>query len=303
MLGRLSLRARLAARRDRARGGRARRRRRRDLHVAALVPVRPHRQHARRPLAAERVRRRAPVAGAGPGGPAARTSWLLAGRTASSCGRSTGRSLAADAACRSSPGGDAGRRRSCPATITLPGAATRARAGPRPLLHRAGRAGGGRYRVRASIEPGEPNRVLVDRRPARRVDSTLHRLLLIELLVTLAVLAGARPRSGSGSCASACGRSRDRADGRGDRRRRPLAAASSAPTSAPRSAGSGSRSTRCSPRSSRRSARARPPSSKLRRFVADASHELRTPLAAVRAYAELFERGADDAARRPRARR
>lgn len=30
----------------------------------------------------------------------------------------------------------------------------------------------------------------------------------------------------------------------------------------------------------------------LRRFVADASHELRTPLAAVRAYAELFARGA-----------
>jgi two-component system OmpR family sensor kinase len=34
----------------------------------------------------------------------------------------------------------------------------------------------------------------------------------------------------------------------------------------------------------------------LRRFVADASHELRTPLAAVRAYAELFTRGAQ---RRP----
>jgi two-component system OmpR family sensor kinase len=32
---------------------------------------------------------------------------------------------------------------------------------------------------------------------------------------------------------------------------------------------------------------------RLRRFVADASHELRTPLAAVRAYAELFRRGAD----------
>jgi two-component system OmpR family sensor kinase len=31
---------------------------------------------------------------------------------------------------------------------------------------------------------------------------------------------------------------------------------------------------------------------KLRRFVADASHELRTPLSAVRAYAELFKRGA-----------
>jgi two-component system OmpR family sensor kinase len=33
---------------------------------------------------------------------------------------------------------------------------------------------------------------------------------------------------------------------------------------------------------------------RLRRFVADASHELRTPLAAVRAYAELFKRGAAD---------
>lgn len=33
---------------------------------------------------------------------------------------------------------------------------------------------------------------------------------------------------------------------------------------------------------------------RLRRFVADASHELRTPLAAVSAYAELFERGANE---------
>ena len=31
---------------------------------------------------------------------------------------------------------------------------------------------------------------------------------------------------------------------------------------------------------------------RLRRFIADASHELRTPLTAVRAYAELFGRGA-----------
>jgi two-component system OmpR family sensor kinase len=33
---------------------------------------------------------------------------------------------------------------------------------------------------------------------------------------------------------------------------------------------------------------------RLRRFVADASHELRTPLSAVQAYAELFDRGARD---------
>jgi len=33
---------------------------------------------------------------------------------------------------------------------------------------------------------------------------------------------------------------------------------------------------------------------RMRRFVGDASHELRTPLAAVRAYAELFDRGAAD---------
>src|SRR6266852_899932 len=32
----------------------------------------------------------------------------------------------------------------------------------------------------------------------------------------------------------------------------------------------------------------------MRRFVADASHELRTPLTAVRAYAELFTRGAEE---------
>jgi two-component system OmpR family sensor kinase len=33
---------------------------------------------------------------------------------------------------------------------------------------------------------------------------------------------------------------------------------------------------------------------RMRRFVADASHELRTPLTAIRGYAELYRRSADD---------
>ena len=85
---------------------------------------------------------------------------------------------------------------------------------------------------------------------------------------------------------------RDGEDGRRDRRRRPLAARR------------GGRPHRGRPARPRAEQHARPhrgvrPSraleaseSKLRRFVADASHELRTPLAAVRAYAELFTRGA-----------
>ena len=50
--------------------------------------------------------------------------------------------------------------------------------------------GGGRYRVRASIEPQDTTHVLVLAAPLSDVDSTLHHLLFIESLVTAAVLLG-----------------------------------------------------------------------------------------------------------------
>ena len=127
--------------------------------------------------------------------------------------------------------------------------------------------------------------MLIVAAPLRDVDSTLHRLLLIELLVT----ASCSPRSSgsaSGSSGSACGRWRrsaktadaiaagdlsqrvERADERTEVGR--LGLALNAMLGRIEDSG-------------------REASERLRRFVADASHELRTPLAAVRAYAELFD--------------
>ena len=50
-------------------------------------------------------------------------------------------------------------------------------------------SGGDSYRVRASIEPQRANCILIVAAPLNDVNSTLHRLLLIELLVTAFVLA------------------------------------------------------------------------------------------------------------------
>jgi two-component system OmpR family sensor kinase len=154
--------------------------------------------------------------------------------------------------------------------------------------------GGDRYRVRASVDPRGQSQVIVATSLAD-VDATLRRLLLIELLVTAAVLAalaalglwvvrlGLRPLDAIGSTASAIAagdlsRRVERAEPHTEVGRLGLAL----------NAMLGQIET---------AFRAREASErKLRRFVADASHELRTPLAAVRAYAELFERGAD---RRP----
>jgi two-component system OmpR family sensor kinase len=123
------------------------------------------------------------------------------------------------------------------------------------------------------------------------VDSTLHRLLLIELIVTVLVIGGIaglglwvvrlglRPLDAIGDTAAAIAAGDlsqrvERAEERTEVGR--LGLALNAMLTQIESA------FRARETSERR----------LRRFVADASHELRTPLAAIRAYAELFGRGA-----------
>jgi two-component system OmpR family sensor kinase len=156
------------------------------------------------------------------------------------------------------------------------------------------RSGGDRFRVRASVEQNSSN-MLVIAVSLHDVDATLHRLLMIELLVTLGVLLalgfiglwvvrlGLRPlraieHTAAAIAAGDLSQRVERAEERTEVGR--LGLALNAMLGQIESA-----------------FRAREASErKLRRFVADASHELRTPLAAVRAYAELFTRGAD---RRP----
>jgi two-component system OmpR family sensor kinase len=145
-------------------------------------------------------------------------------------------------------------------------------------------SGGGRYRVRASEEVLHPGYVLLIAQPLHNVDSTLHRLLLIELLVTAVVLAalaalalwiirlGLRPLRAIETTAEAITA--------GDLSRR---VEHPDPQTEVGRVGSALNTMLDEIETSDR---------RLRRFIADASHELRTPLAAVRAYAELFGRGA-----------
>lgn len=142
------------------------------------------------------------------------------------------------------------------------------------------------YRVRASIEPQAPGRVLFVAASLSDVDGTLHRLLLIELIATAAVLValgalalwvvrlGLRPLSAIETTAEAITA--------GDLSRRVEHAD---PQTEVGRVGSALNTMLDEIEASDR---------RLRRFVADASHELRTPLAAVRAYAELFGRGASE---------
>jgi two-component system OmpR family sensor kinase len=178
-----------------------------------------------------------------------------------------------------------------PAAITLPTAPVGA--DRVTYLTVPARSGGGRWRVRASIEPSAPNQILIIGASLAEVDSTLHQLLLIELLVTALVLVaigglGAwvirlslRPLDAIETTAAAIAAGDltqrvERADEQTEVGRLGLALNAML-------------------HQIEEAFKAREASErKLRRFVADASHELRTPLAAVRAYAELFTRGAAD---------
>ena len=188
------------------------------------------------------------------------------------------------------------RRRGC-RHDRAPAPAERRAATPSATSPSPATSGGDRYRVRASIEPGTGE--LADRRrlaarrrqhaaPAVPDRAPRHARRARGIVAARALGRAAR--------AAAAARRSSRPPPRS--RRATCRGASSGRSRAPRSAASGSRSTRCSARSRR--VRTREAPRRLRRFVADASHELRTPLAAVRAYAELFARGAADAPGRPR---
>ena len=158
-------------------------------------------------------------------------------------------------------------------------------------------AGGPQFRVRVSTVSG--GRELIVATPLGDTVGTLHRLLAVELAVTaVALLAagllgwwlvrvGLRPlrdmeRSASAIAAGEldqrlAGEDRKTEVGR-------LARALNVMLGRIQSAFAERDATERDLRASE---------ARMRHFVADASHELRTPLAAVSAYAELFERGAD----------
>ena len=140
------------------------------------------------------------------------------------------------------------------------------------------------YRVRASVEPQSPTTIVFVATSLADVNDTLHRLFLIELLASVAVLAalaglglwvvrlGLRPLTAIEATAAAItGGDLSQRVADSDERTEVGRVGGALNTMLDRIEASDTR---------------------LRRFVADASHELRTPLAAVRAYAELFGRGA-----------
>ena len=154
--------------------------------------------------------------------------------------------------------------------------------------------GGGRFRV-ATWRLSSSGAALVLALPLDDLDSTLRRLLLVELVVTGAALAGGvvlarwlvtlglRPLDDIATTAGAIAG--------GDLSRR---VDREEPTTEVGRLGGALNA--MLGQIEHAFAERRASEDRLRRFVADASHELRTPLTSIRAYAELFDRGAD---RRP----
>ena len=242
MLERLSLRARLLRRRRRPRRDRTRRGRRRDVHVAALVPARPRRQARSRrgtrrssetvfPQAAARARpgrRTARAARGGDGPPAEGIDWYQV-RTLGGASRLG----------RLPVGG--GSPPKLPSEIGLPAAGTGPNGERTSYFTVSSQNGSTSYRVRASIEPQQPNRVLIVATSLNDVLGTLHRLLLIELIATIGVLAAI---AGLGLWVVRLGPAPSAARSRARRprsRRATSRGASSAPSRRRRSDGSASR--------------------------------------------------------------
>ena len=186
-----------------------------------------------------------------------------------------------------------------PTHVSLP-AASEDRAGPERVAYFTvpATSGDDSYRIRASIDPRQPNQILIVAASLNGVNDTLHRLMLVELVVSVAVLVaiavlglwvvrlGLRPLRqieataatiASGDLSQRVERAEPKTEvGRlGLSLNAMLAQIESAFKAREESEG-----------------RLRRSEARLRQFIADASHELRTPLAAIRAYAELFGRGA-----------
>jgi two-component system, OmpR family, sensor kinase len=171
-----------------------------------------------------------------------------------------------------------------PKTVSLPSKATTSEGDRVRFFEVDSVTGETEYRVRASIERDQPGYVLFIAAPLAGVDSTLHRVLLVELLATLAALGGV---AALGLWVVRLGL-------------RPLREIEETATAIT----AGDLSHRVEVENEHTEVghvalalnamlgRIEASDQRLRRFVADASHELRTPLAAVRAYAELFSRGA-----------
>ena len=180
-------------------------------------------------------------------------------------------------------------RRRCRNRFSLPNVHERPVAGDEPFTVSA-ISGDTRFRV--GLEPlGDSGQILIVAAPLDEVDDTLHQLLVVELVVAGSVLlatllaglwlvrVGLRPlgRIEVTAAAIAGGDLSQRVDNDDPR------------TEVGRLGGAlNTMLGQIEEAFDERTASEQ----RLRRFVADASHELRTPLAAVRAYAELFDRGA-----------